>query len=171
MACVCRTVLGSGSFADCLGLGLTPARQWQAGPSVASHPQGSHMRFLDTMSMHMAISGLSSFQRTLWMAAKQGRHKAQLSAQRAQKSQRKASGPVVSTGFMWAGAGCLGPPPRNNSQPLGHEARLTCCAPCPGPLDFVLGLGGNEQRQQSGRRAQPVRGGASLREGASGTVC
>lgn len=59
--------------------------------------QGSHMRFLDTMSMHMAISGLSSFQRTLWMAAKQGRHKAQLSAQRAQKSQRKASGPVISS--------------------------------------------------------------------------
>lgn len=55
------------------------------------------MRFLDTMSMHMAISGLSSFQRSLWMAAKQGKHKARHPTQRSQKSQSKASGPAVRT--------------------------------------------------------------------------
>ncbi|XP_029411828.1 DNA polymerase subunit gamma-1 isoform X3 [Nannospalax galili] len=59
--------------------------------------QGSRMRFLDTMSMHMAISGLSSFQRSLWMAAKQGKHKAQHSTQRGKKSQRKANGSVISS--------------------------------------------------------------------------
>nr|XP_045002261.1 DNA polymerase subunit gamma-1 isoform X1 [Jaculus jaculus] len=64
--------------------------------------QGSRMRFLDTMSMHMAISGLSSFQRSLWMAAKQGKHKAQHPTQRVQKSQRKSSGPGVSS-WDWMG--------------------------------------------------------------------
>lgn len=59
--------------------------------------QGSHMRFLDTMSMHMAISGLSSFQRSLWMAAKQGKHKARPPTQRGQKSQSKANGPPISS--------------------------------------------------------------------------
>lgn len=53
------------------------------------------MRFLDTMSMHMAISGLSSFQRSLWMAAKQGKRKARHPTQRGQKSQSKANGPAV----------------------------------------------------------------------------
>ncbi|XP_037365894.1 DNA polymerase subunit gamma-1 isoform X2 [Talpa occidentalis] len=59
--------------------------------------QGSRMRFLDTMSMHMAISGLSSFQRNLWMAAKQGKHKAQQPTARGQKSQGKAKGPEISS--------------------------------------------------------------------------
>lgn len=59
--------------------------------------QGSRMRFLDTMSMHMAISGLSSFQRSLWMAAKQGRHKARQATRRAQKSQGKGNGPAISS--------------------------------------------------------------------------
>ncbi|XP_008564943.1 PREDICTED: DNA polymerase subunit gamma-1 isoform X1 [Galeopterus variegatus] len=59
--------------------------------------QGSRMRFLDTMSMHMAISGLSSFQRSLWIAAKQGKHKAQHPTQRGQKSRSKANGPVISS--------------------------------------------------------------------------
>ncbi|KAM9711517.1 DNA polymerase subunit gamma-1 isoform 4-T4 [Dama dama] len=59
--------------------------------------QGSHMRFLDTMSMHMAISGLSSFQRSLWMAARQGKHKARPPTQRGQKSQSKANGPAISS--------------------------------------------------------------------------
>lgn len=54
------------------------------------------MRFLDTMSMHMAISGLSSFQRSLWMGAKQGKHKTQHPTKRGQKSQRRAGGPAVS---------------------------------------------------------------------------
>ncbi|XP_013211771.2 DNA polymerase subunit gamma-1 isoform X1 [Ictidomys tridecemlineatus] len=59
--------------------------------------QGSRMRFLDTMSMHMAISGLSSFQRSLWVAAKQGKHKARHPTQRGQKSQSKANGHVISS--------------------------------------------------------------------------
>lgn len=67
----------------------------RGGLSAAACPQGSRMRFLDTMSMHMAISGLSSFQRSLWMAAKQGKHKAQHVTQRRQKSTGKANGPAV----------------------------------------------------------------------------
>lgn len=59
--------------------------------------QGSRMRFLDTMSMHMAISGLSSFQRSLWMAAKQGKHKARHPTQRGQKAQSKTNGPAISS--------------------------------------------------------------------------
>uniref|UniRef100_A0A673TT22 DNA polymerase subunit gamma-1 n=1 Tax=Suricata suricatta TaxID=37032 RepID=A0A673TT22_SURSU len=59
--------------------------------------QGSHMRFLDTLSMHMAISGLSGFQRSLWMAAKQGKRKARHPTQRGQKSHNKANGPVISS--------------------------------------------------------------------------
>ncbi|XP_042554436.1 DNA polymerase subunit gamma-1 [Dipodomys spectabilis] len=61
--------------------------------------QGSRLRFLDTMSLHTAISGLSGFQRSLWMAAKQGRHKAQQLAQRGRKTRGKANGhgPVISS--------------------------------------------------------------------------
>ncbi|KAM6961340.1 DNA polymerase subunit gamma-1 [Aplochiton taeniatus] len=35
--------------------------------------KGSKARFLDTMSLHMAISGLTGFQRMLWMASKHGK--------------------------------------------------------------------------------------------------
>uniref|UniRef100_A0A673BYT9 DNA polymerase subunit gamma-1 n=1 Tax=Sphaeramia orbicularis TaxID=375764 RepID=A0A673BYT9_9TELE len=35
--------------------------------------KGSKVRFMDTMSLHMAISGLTGFQRTLWMASKMGK--------------------------------------------------------------------------------------------------
>uniref|UniRef100_A0A1A8EHG9 DNA polymerase subunit gamma-1 n=1 Tax=Nothobranchius kadleci TaxID=1051664 RepID=A0A1A8EHG9_NOTKA len=35
--------------------------------------KGSKVRFMDTMSLHMAISGLTGFQRTLWMANKLGK--------------------------------------------------------------------------------------------------
>uniref|UniRef100_A0A669DLD1 DNA polymerase subunit gamma-1 n=1 Tax=Oreochromis niloticus TaxID=8128 RepID=A0A669DLD1_ORENI len=35
--------------------------------------KGSKVRFMDTMSLHMAISGLTGFQRTLWMASKLGK--------------------------------------------------------------------------------------------------
>lgn len=75
----------------------------RVGPSAAAFlpPQGSHMRFLDTMSMHMAISGLSSFQRSLWMAARQGKHKARPPTQRGQKSQSKANGPAVRAQGVW----------------------------------------------------------------------
>ncbi|KAG7267582.1 hypothetical protein CRUP_006002, partial [Coryphaenoides rupestris] len=34
---------------------------------------GSKMRFLDTMSLHMAVSGLTGFQRSLWMASRLGK--------------------------------------------------------------------------------------------------
>uniref|UniRef100_A0A8C8FDV6 DNA polymerase subunit gamma-1 n=1 Tax=Oncorhynchus tshawytscha TaxID=74940 RepID=A0A8C8FDV6_ONCTS len=41
--------------------------------------KGSKARFLDTMSLHMAISGLTGFQRTLWMANKHGKRRGQQS--------------------------------------------------------------------------------------------
>nr|XP_057931486.1 DNA polymerase subunit gamma-1 isoform X1 [Doryrhamphus excisus] len=37
--------------------------------------KGSKVRFMDTMSLHMAISGLTGFQRTLWMANKLGKRR------------------------------------------------------------------------------------------------
>ncbi|XP_071359062.1 DNA polymerase subunit gamma-1 [Trachinotus anak] len=37
--------------------------------------KGSKARFMDTMSLHMAISGLTGFQRTLWMASKLGKRR------------------------------------------------------------------------------------------------
>ncbi|XP_066211099.1 DNA polymerase subunit gamma-1 isoform X1 [Saccopteryx leptura] len=63
--------------------------------------QGSRLRFLDTMSMHMAISGLSSFQRGLWMAAKKGKHKVRQVTPRGQKSQKKARGPEAPQISSW----------------------------------------------------------------------
>ncbi|XP_028729553.1 DNA polymerase subunit gamma-1 [Peromyscus leucopus] len=92
------------------GAGSSPQQDWQeqlvVGHNVSFDRayireqyliQGSRMRFLDTMSMHMAISGLSSFQRSLWMAAKQGKRKTGHPT-RGQKSQRKqASGLEVSS--------------------------------------------------------------------------
>lgn len=76
---------------------MTPLKRCRVASAPAPlPPQGSRMRFLDTMSMHMAISGLSGFQRSLWMAAKQGKRKAQHPTQRGQKAARKAGGPAVS---------------------------------------------------------------------------
>lgn len=83
------------------------------------------MRFLDTMSMHMAISGLSSFQRSLWMAAKQGKHKARPPAQRGPKSQSRANSPMVRVQWAW------GDPV--TSLPIWLKATLTCHVPCSGP--------------------------------------
>lgn len=61
--------------------------------------QGSRMRFLDTMSMHMAISGLTGFQRSLWMAAKHGKRKGlQQVKQHMKKTRSKTEGPAVSKG-------------------------------------------------------------------------
>ncbi|KAL8197615.1 UNVERIFIED_CONTAM: hypothetical protein K2H54_034334 [Gekko kuhli] len=58
--------------------------------------EGSRMRFLDTMSMHMAISGLSGFQRSLWMAAKHGKRKGQHQVQEHIKKMRsKTDGPAI----------------------------------------------------------------------------
>lgn len=57
------------------------------------------MRFLDTMSMHMAISGLTGFQRSLWMAAKHGKRKGlQQVKQHMKKTRSKMEGPAVSKG-------------------------------------------------------------------------
>ncbi|XP_006028344.1 DNA polymerase subunit gamma-1 [Alligator sinensis] len=61
--------------------------------------QGSRMRFLDTMSMHMAISGLTGFQRSLWMAAKHGKRKGlQQVKQHMKKTYKQAKG---SSGISW----------------------------------------------------------------------
>nr|XP_042712597.1 DNA polymerase subunit gamma-1 isoform X4 [Chrysemys picta bellii] len=58
--------------------------------------QGSRMRFLDTMSMHMAISGLTGFQRSLWMAAKHGKRKGlQQVKQHMKKTRSKTEGPAI----------------------------------------------------------------------------
>ncbi|XP_035410794.1 DNA polymerase subunit gamma-1 isoform X1 [Cygnus atratus] len=63
--------------------------------------QGSRVRFLDTMSMHMAISGLTGFQRSLWMAAKHGKRKGlQQVKQHIKKTRSKAEGPAV-TAWDW----------------------------------------------------------------------
>ncbi|NXK55673.1 DPOG1 polymerase, partial [Chauna torquata] len=63
--------------------------------------QGSRVRFLDTMSMHMAISGLTGFQRSLWMAAKHGKRKGmQQVKEHMKKTRGKAEGPAV-TSWDW----------------------------------------------------------------------
>ncbi|XP_009559691.2 DNA polymerase subunit gamma-1 [Cuculus canorus] len=63
--------------------------------------QGSRVRFLDTMSMHMAISGLTGFQRSLWMAAKHGKRKGlQQVKQHIKKTRSQMEGPAV-TSWDW----------------------------------------------------------------------
>ncbi|NXD61553.1 DPOG1 polymerase, partial [Eolophus roseicapillus] len=63
--------------------------------------QGSRVRFLDTMSMHMAISGLTGFQRSLWMAAKHGKRKGlQQVKQHIKKTHSKMEGPTI-TSWDW----------------------------------------------------------------------
>ncbi|XP_069480412.1 DNA polymerase subunit gamma-1 [Ambystoma mexicanum] len=58
--------------------------------------KGSKMRFLDTMSMHMAISGLTGFQRSLWMASKHGKRKGlQEVKQHMKKTRRSSDGPAI----------------------------------------------------------------------------
>ncbi|NXF84642.1 DPOG1 polymerase, partial [Eubucco bourcierii] len=60
--------------------------------------QGSRMRFLDTMSMHMAISGLTGFQRSLWMAAKHGKRKGlQQVKEHMKKTHSRMEGPTISS--------------------------------------------------------------------------
>ncbi|XP_053573644.1 DNA polymerase subunit gamma-1 [Bombina bombina] len=60
--------------------------------------KGSKMRFIDTMSMHMAISGLTGFQRTLWMASKHGKKRGlQEVQQHIKKTRSKTDGPAIST--------------------------------------------------------------------------
>ncbi|KAG8440657.1 hypothetical protein GDO86_006413 [Hymenochirus boettgeri] len=56
------------------------------------------MRFMDTMSMHMAISGLTGFQRSLWMASKYGKKKGlQEVKQHIKKTRSKVDGPAISS--------------------------------------------------------------------------
>ncbi|KAE8618193.1 hypothetical protein XENTR_v10009308 [Xenopus tropicalis] len=60
--------------------------------------KGSKMRFMDTMSMHMAISGLTGFQRTLWMASKYGKKKGlQEVKQHIKKTRSKFDGSPISS--------------------------------------------------------------------------
>ncbi|NXP46319.1 DPOG1 polymerase, partial [Heliornis fulica] len=90
--------------------------------------QGSRLRFLDTMSMHMAISGLTGFQRSLWMAAKHGKRKGlQQVKEHIKKTRSKTEGPAV-TSWDWVHVSSI-----NNladvhalyvgGEPLGKEAR------------------------------------------------
>ncbi|XP_075431286.1 DNA polymerase subunit gamma-1 isoform X2 [Ascaphus truei] len=63
--------------------------------------KGSKMRFMDTMSMHMAISGLTGFQRTLWMASKHGKRKGlQEVKQHLKKTRSKRDGSTI-TSWDW----------------------------------------------------------------------
>ncbi|XP_067999513.1 DNA polymerase subunit gamma-1 [Melanerpes formicivorus] len=63
--------------------------------------QGSRVRFLDTMSMHMAISGLTGFQRSLWMAAKHGKRRGmQQVKEHMKKTCSKTEGPAI-TSWDW----------------------------------------------------------------------
>ncbi|XP_029909718.1 DNA polymerase subunit gamma-1 [Myripristis murdjan] len=58
--------------------------------------KGSKVRFLDTMSLHMAISGLTGFQRTLWMASKLGRRRGiQEVKEHMKKTRQKREGPMI----------------------------------------------------------------------------
>lgn len=51
---------------------------------------------MDTMSLHMAISGLTGFQRTLWMASKLGRKRGlQEVKKHIKKAEQKKEGPGV----------------------------------------------------------------------------
>ncbi|XP_077119601.1 DNA polymerase subunit gamma-1 isoform X4 [Ranitomeya variabilis] len=60
--------------------------------------KGSKMRFMDTMSMHMAVSGLTGFQRSLWMASKYGRKKGlQEVKQHILKTRSKGDGPAINS--------------------------------------------------------------------------
>lgn len=60
------------------------------------------VRFLDTMSLHMAISGLTGFQRTLWMANKLGKKRGlQEVKEHIKKTGQKRDGPVVCTLHSW----------------------------------------------------------------------
>uniref|UniRef100_A0A3Q3X4M6 DNA polymerase subunit gamma-1 n=1 Tax=Mola mola TaxID=94237 RepID=A0A3Q3X4M6_MOLML len=58
--------------------------------------KGSKVRFMDTMSLHMAISGLTGFQRTLWMANKMGKKKGlQEVREHMKKARQKKEGPMI----------------------------------------------------------------------------
>lgn len=63
--------------------------------------KGSKVRFMDTMSLHMAISGLTGFQRTLWMANKLGKRRGlQEVKEHIKKAGQKTEGPTVCVLFF-----------------------------------------------------------------------
>lgn len=58
---------------------------------------------MDTMSLHMAISGLTGFQRTLWMASKQGKKRGlQEVKKHIKKAGKKHKGPMVCVLFYYS---------------------------------------------------------------------
>ncbi|XP_044213709.1 DNA polymerase subunit gamma-1 isoform X1 [Thunnus albacares] len=58
--------------------------------------KGSKVRFMDTMSLHMAISGLTGFQRTLWMANKLGKRRGlQEVKEHIKRAGHKKNGPTI----------------------------------------------------------------------------
>ncbi|XP_051546033.1 DNA polymerase subunit gamma-1 [Myxocyprinus asiaticus] len=58
--------------------------------------KGTKMRFLDTMSLHMAISGLTGFQRSLWMSSKYGKRRGlQEVKEHMKRLGRRSEGPVI----------------------------------------------------------------------------
>ncbi|XP_068579055.1 DNA polymerase subunit gamma-1 [Cebidichthys violaceus] len=58
--------------------------------------KGSKVRFMDTMSLHMAISGLTGFQRTLWMANRLGKRRGlQEVKEHIKKAGQKREGPMI----------------------------------------------------------------------------
>ncbi|XP_061577510.1 DNA polymerase subunit gamma-1 isoform X1 [Cololabis saira] len=58
--------------------------------------KGSKARFMDTMSLHMAISGLTGFQRILWMANKLGKKRGlQEVKEHLKKTGQKREGPMI----------------------------------------------------------------------------
>uniref|UniRef100_A0A671Y6T9 DNA polymerase subunit gamma-1 n=1 Tax=Sparus aurata TaxID=8175 RepID=A0A671Y6T9_SPAAU len=92
--------------------------------------KGSKARFMDTMSLHMAISGLTGFQRTLWMANKMGKRRGlQEVKEHIKKTGQKKDGPAIGS-WDWVNIGSI-----NNladvhalyvgGPPLKKEARET----------------------------------------------
>ncbi|KAM3870691.1 DNA polymerase subunit gamma-1 [Diretmus argenteus] len=90
--------------------------------------KGSKVRFLDTMSLHMAISGLTGFQRMLWMANKLGKRRGlQEVKKHIKKVGQKREGPKIGS-WDWVDISSI-----NNladvhalyvgGQPLQKEAR------------------------------------------------
>ncbi|CAG0917890.1 unnamed protein product, partial [Notodromas monacha] len=55
----------------------------------------SGLRFVDTMSMHIAVAGLTSYQRALWMARKAKSTKPKKETEVTKKAKSKLRGPVV----------------------------------------------------------------------------
>ncbi|XP_071384524.1 DNA polymerase subunit gamma-1 isoform X1 [Centroberyx affinis] len=92
--------------------------------------RATKVRFLDTMSLHMAISGLTGFQRTLWMASKLGKRRGvQEVKEHMKKVEQKREGPMIGS-WDWVNISSI-----NNladvhalyvgGQPLQKEARET----------------------------------------------